>query len=49
MKKQFINPTVRVVNFNSGILCVSNVDRGEDIKPGEEVEFEAPTRRNIFE
>ena len=47
--KKFIAPEVRVVRYDSSILCAS-VGMGEDIKPGDaEVEFDAPRRRSIFD
>lgn len=47
--KKFIAPEVRVVRYDSSILCAS-IGMGEDIKPGDgEVEFDAPRRRSIFD
>ena len=47
--KKFIAPEVKVVRYDSSILC-SSVGMGEDLKPGEEVEFDAPgRRRGIFD
>lgn len=47
--KKFIAPEVRVVRYDTSILCAS-VTIGEDVKPGEEVEFDAPgRRRGIFD
>lgn len=47
--KKFIAPEVRVVRYDTSILCAS-VGVGEDVKPGEEVEFDAPgRRRGIFD
>lgn len=47
--KKFIAPEVRVVRYDTSILCVS-VGVGDDVKPGDEVEFDAPgRRRGIFD
>lgn len=48
--KKFIAPEVRVVRYDTSILCAS-VGVGDDIKPGDsEVEFDAPgRRRGIFD
>ena len=48
--KKFIAPEVKVVRYDSNILCAS-VTVGDDINPGdEEVEFDAPgRRRGIFD
>lgn len=47
--KKFIAPEVRVVRYDTSILCAS-VTIGEDVKPGEEIEFDAPgRRRGIFD
>lgn len=48
--KKFIAPEVRVVRYDTSILCAS-VTIGDDIKPGDpEVEFDAPgRRRGIFD
>ena len=48
--KKFIAPEVKVVRYDSNILCAS-VTVGDHIKPGdEEVEFDAPgRRRGIFD
>lgn len=48
--KKFIAPEVKVVRYDSSILCTS-AGLGEDIKPGDpEVEFDAPgRRRGIFD
>ena len=47
--KKFIAPEVRVVRYDTSILCAS-VGRGEDIGEGENVEFDAPgRRRGIFD
>ena len=47
--KKFIAPEVRVVRYDTSILCAS-VTIGEDVKPGEEIEFDAPGRhRGIFD
>lgn len=48
--KKFIAPEVKVVRYDSSILCAS-VTVGDDIKPGDgEVEFDAPgRRRGIFD
>ena len=42
--KKFIAPEVRVVRYDTSILCAS-VGMGEDIGEGENVEFDAPGRR----
>lgn len=46
--KKFIAPEVRVVRYDSSILCISI---GEDITPGDgEIEADAPgRRRSIFD
>ena len=47
--KKFIAPEVRVVRYDTSILCAS-VGMGEDIGEGENVEFDAPgRRRGIFD
>ena len=46
--KKFIAPEVKVVRYDSSILC-SSIGTGDDLKPGEEVEFDAPRRRGIFD
>ncbi len=47
--KKFIAPEVRVVRYDTSILCAS-VGMGEDIGKGENVEFDAPgRRRGIFD
>lgn len=48
--KKFITPEVRVVRYDSSILCTS-VIVGDEVKPGDpEVEFDAPgRRRSIFQ
>lgn len=46
--KKFIAPEVKVVRYDSSILCVS-VSVGDDIGKGESVEFDAPRRRGIFD
>ena len=47
--KKFIAPEVKVVRYDTSILCAS-VTIGEDVKPGEEIEFDAPgRRRGIFD
>ena len=48
--KKFIAPEVKVVRYDSSILCAS-VTVGADINPGDpEVEFDAPgRRRGIFD
>lgn len=47
--KEFIAPEVRVVRYDTSILCAS-VGVGADVEPGEEVEFDAPgRRRGIFD
>jgi len=48
--KKFIAPEVKVVRFDSSILCASIGNMGEDIGSGESVEFDAPgRRRGIFD
>lgn len=48
--KKFIAPEVRVVRYDTSILCAS-IGVGDDIKPSDgEVEFDAPgRRRGIFD
>lgn len=47
--KKFIAPEVRVVRYDTSILCAS-VTIGKDVEPGEEIEFDAPgRRRGIFD
>lgn len=47
--KKFIAPEVRVVRYDTSILCAS-VGMGDDIGEGENVEFDAPgRRRGIFD
>ena len=47
--KKFIAPEVKVVRYDTSILCAS-ATLGEDIQPGDpEVEFDAPRRRGIFD
>lgn len=47
--KKFIAPEVKVVRYDSSILCGS-ISMGSDIGEGESVEFDAPgRRRGIFE
>ena len=46
--KKFIAPEVKVVRYDSSILCVS-VGMGDDIGEGESVDFDAPRRRGIFD
>ncbi len=47
--KKFIVPEVKVVRYDSSILCAS-VTVGDDIGEGESVEFDAPgRRRGIFD
>lgn len=47
--KKFIAPEVKVVRYDSSILCVS-IKAGDDVGPGQTVEFDAPgRRRSIFE
>ncbi|MBO7455803.1 MAG: hypothetical protein J6T76_05325 [Paludibacteraceae bacterium] len=47
--KKFIAPEVKVVRYDSSILCVS-AGMGEDIGEGEDVNFDAPgRRRGIFD
>jgi len=46
--KKFIAPEVRVVRYDSSILCISI---GDDVNPGDgELEADAPSRhRSIFD
>ena len=47
--KKFIAPEVKVVRYDSSILC-SSIGVGEDVGEGETVEFDAPgRRRGIFD
>ncbi len=48
--KKFIAPEVRVVRYDTSILCAS-IGVGDDIKPSDgEVVFDAPgRRRGIFD
>lgn len=47
--KKFIAPEVKVVRYDTSILCAS-VGVGDDIGEGESVEFDAPgRRRGIFD
>jgi len=47
--KKFIAPEVKVVRYDSSILCTS-IGVGSDITPGEgEIDAEAPRRRGIFD
>lgn len=46
--KKFIAPQVRVVRYDSSILC-SSVGVGDDIGSGEVIDAEAPRRRGIFD
>ena len=47
--KKFIAPEVKVVRYDSGILCVS-VGMGDDWTGGDDADFDAPQRRrSIFE
>lgn len=47
--KKFIVPEVKVVRYDTSILCAS-VGVGDDIGDGESVEFDAPgRRRGIFD
>lgn len=48
--KKFIAPEVKVVRYDSSILC-SSITTGDDIGPGDPaVEFDAPgRRRGIFD
>lgn len=47
--KKFIAPEVKVVRYDTSILCAS-VGVGDDIGDGESVEFDAPgRRRGIFD
>ena len=46
--KKFIAPEVRVVRYDSSILCAS-VGMGDDIGSGEEIDADAPRRRSIFD
>lgn len=46
--KKFIAPEVRVVRYDSSILC-SSIGMGSEVGEGETVEFDAPRRRGIFQ
>lgn len=47
--KKFIAPEVKVVRYDSSILCAS-FGTGDDLKPEDgEMEFDAPRRRGIFD
>lgn len=47
--KKFIAPEVKVVRFDSSILCAS-IGMGSDVGEGESFEFDAPgRRRGIFD
>lgn len=47
--KKFIAPEVRIVRYDSQILCTS-IGMGDDIEDGEgPVEADAPRRRSIFD
>lgn len=48
--KKFIAPEVRVVRYDSSILCASaTISVGDDIPDGSDIEFDAPRRRGIFQ
>ena len=47
--KKFIAPEVKVVRYDSSILCAS-IGVGDDLGPGDgPIEADAPRRRSIFE
>lgn len=52
--KKFVAPQVRVIRYNTGLLCVSREDGGststdyEDEK-NQEGGWTAPTRRGVFD
>lgn len=47
--KKFIAPEVRVVRYDTSILCAS-IGMGDDIGEGESIEADAPgRRRGIFD
>ena len=47
--KKFIAPEVKVVRYDSSILCAS-IGMGDDIGSGESIEADAPgRRRGIFD
>ncbi|MBQ7531591.1 MAG: hypothetical protein IJT12_07770 [Paludibacteraceae bacterium] len=46
--KKFIAPEVKVVRYDTSILCAS-VGMGDDLGPGEMIEGDAPRRRGIFD
>ena len=47
--KKFIAPEVKVVRYDSSILCAS-IGVGDEIGPGDPpVEFDAPRRRGVFD
>ena len=45
--KKFIAPEVKVVRYDTSILCAS-VGVGGDVN-GDDIEFDAPRRRGIFD
>ena len=45
--KKFIAPEVKVVRYDTSILCAS-VGMGGDVN-GDDIEFDAPRRRGIFD
>ena len=45
--KKFIAPEVKVVRYDTSILC-SSVGVGGDVN-GDDIEFDAPRRRGIFD
>lgn len=48
--KKFIAPEVRVVRYDSSILCASaTISVGDDVGSDESFEFDAPRRRGIFQ
>lgn len=46
--KKFIAPEVKVVRYDTSILCAS-VGMGDDIGEGESIDADAPRRRGIFD
>ena len=48
--KKFIAPEVKVIRYDSSSLCITSLGVGEDTTPEDgEVEFDAPSRRSIFD
>lgn len=47
--KKFIAPEVKVVRYDSSILCGSMTIGDDEVGSGQTVEFDAPRRRGIFD